>query len=297
MDDDVLGRRSVRRLQAVRIGGEPVHHRVPVLRAPAAPARAEAAARGRAGPRAARGVLGRGSRCVGGRRPREACAAARARRRLGRASRWAPTRPYATIALVAVELRGCGCCCAPATSCADNWSSSGRCTATGGSCSAASSSYLERLVRVRHAARRSRSSAGCWSGATARSSCWRCSSAPASRGALVALAVYPLPVVVGGNAGALALLAAWAAPDLRGARAATTTRATCSARARSRRCCWRCRSRAPRRAGWRRGRRRARPARRARAAARAEHARSRWSAGAAASRRRRWLARPYDAAA
>ncbi|HTZ85477.1 MAG TPA: rhomboid family intramembrane serine protease [Solirubrobacteraceae bacterium] len=37
-------------------------------------------------------------------------------------------------------------------------------------------------------------------------------------GALVALAAYPIAVVVGGNAGALALLAAWAAPDLRDAR-------------------------------------------------------------------------------
>ena len=48
MSDDVLGRGSVRRLQALRIGGEPVHHRVPVLRPPAAPPRAEAAARERA---------------------------------------------------------------------------------------------------------------------------------------------------------------------------------------------------------------------------------------------------------
>jgi membrane associated rhomboid family serine protease len=38
-------------------------------------------------------------------------------------------------------------------------------------------------------------------------------------GALVALAVYPLPVVSGANAGALALLAAWAVPDLQAARA------------------------------------------------------------------------------
>ncbi|MGA2163865.1 MAG: rhomboid family intramembrane serine protease [Solirubrobacteraceae bacterium] len=38
-------------------------------------------------------------------------------------------------------------------------------------------------------------------------------------GALVALAVYPLPIVSGANAGALALLAAWAIPDLRAARA------------------------------------------------------------------------------
>lgn len=37
-------------------------------------------------------------------------------------------------------------------------------------------------------------------------------------GALAALAVYPLPIVLGGNAGALALLAAWAAPNLRAAR-------------------------------------------------------------------------------
>jgi membrane associated rhomboid family serine protease len=38
-------------------------------------------------------------------------------------------------------------------------------------------------------------------------------------GALVALAAYPVAIVLGGNAGALALLAAWAAPDLRDARA------------------------------------------------------------------------------
>ena len=38
-------------------------------------------------------------------------------------------------------------------------------------------------------------------------------------GALVASAVYSVPIVIGGNAGALALLAAWAAPDLRAARA------------------------------------------------------------------------------
>jgi membrane associated rhomboid family serine protease len=37
-------------------------------------------------------------------------------------------------------------------------------------------------------------------------------------GALMACAVYTFPVVGGGNAGALALLAVWAAPDLRAAR-------------------------------------------------------------------------------
>jgi len=39
--------------------------------------------------------------------------------------------------------------------------------------------------------------------------------------ALVAVAVYPVPWVSGGNAAALALMAAWAAPDLRSARAAS----------------------------------------------------------------------------
>jgi membrane associated rhomboid family serine protease len=42
--------------------------------------------------------------------------------------------------------------------------------------------------------------------------------AAGAAGALVALAVYPVPIVLGANAGALALLAAWAAPDLRAAR-------------------------------------------------------------------------------
>jgi hypothetical protein len=37
-------------------------------------------------------------------------------------------------------------------------------------------------------------------------------------GALAAIAAYPFPVVEGGNAGALALLGAWVAPDLRAAR-------------------------------------------------------------------------------
>jgi membrane associated rhomboid family serine protease len=38
-------------------------------------------------------------------------------------------------------------------------------------------------------------------------------------GALVAAAVYSQPLVIGANAGALALIAAWAVPDLRAARA------------------------------------------------------------------------------
>jgi membrane associated rhomboid family serine protease len=37
-------------------------------------------------------------------------------------------------------------------------------------------------------------------------------------GALAALAVYPFPLVTGGNGAALALLAAWAAPDIQSAR-------------------------------------------------------------------------------
>jgi len=40
-------------------------------------------------------------------------------------------------------------------------------------------------------------------------------------GALAALAAYPLPIVSGANAAALALIAAWAAPDLRAARGGT----------------------------------------------------------------------------
>jgi membrane associated rhomboid family serine protease len=43
--------------------------------------------------------------------------------------------------------------------------------------------------------------------------------ATGAAGALVALAVYPLAIVIGANGPALALLAAWAAPDLRAARA------------------------------------------------------------------------------
>jgi membrane associated rhomboid family serine protease len=43
--------------------------------------------------------------------------------------------------------------------------------------------------------------------------------AAGAAGGLAASAAYPVAVVVGGNAGALALLAAWAAPDLRAARA------------------------------------------------------------------------------
>jgi hypothetical protein len=42
--------------------------------------------------------------------------------------------------------------------------------------------------------------------------------AAGAAGALLAEAVYPLPIVSGGNAPALALLAAWAAPDVRAAR-------------------------------------------------------------------------------
>ena len=38
-------------------------------------------------------------------------------------------------------------------------------------------------------------------------------------GALAACAVYPVPIVSGGNGAALALLAAWAAPDIKAARA------------------------------------------------------------------------------
>jgi membrane associated rhomboid family serine protease len=42
--------------------------------------------------------------------------------------------------------------------------------------------------------------------------------AAGATGALVAIAVYPIAIVIGGNAAALALIAAWVAPDLRAAR-------------------------------------------------------------------------------
>ena len=100
MGRDGLRRRSVRGVQAVRIGGQPVHHRVPVLRQPAAPARAEAAARARRAERAARGArrARRAARALG--RGRDAARAARCARgsAAGRSA-----RPYATIALVAVS--------------------------------------------------------------------------------------------------------------------------------------------------------------------------------------------------
>ncbi len=44
---DVFGCRFVRGVQAMRVGGQPVHHRVPLLRAPPAAARPQAAARAR----------------------------------------------------------------------------------------------------------------------------------------------------------------------------------------------------------------------------------------------------------
>ncbi len=70
-------------------------------------------------------------------------------------------------------------------------------------------------------------------------------------GALVASAVYSDAIVSGGNGAALALLAAWAAPDLEAARVGADYEGDLLGPARSRRCCWRSRSRARRRAGWR----------------------------------------------
>ncbi len=67
--------------------------------------------------------------------------------------------------------------------------------------------------------------------------------AAGAAGALVASAAYSVPLVSGGNGAALALLAAWAAPDLRAARPVLTTRAISSVPRRSPRSCSRCRSR------------------------------------------------------
>src|SRR6202035_945563 len=54
--DDVLERGSVRRLQAVRIRGQPVYHRVSVLRPPPAQARPEASTREPPDPQATRSL-------------------------------------------------------------------------------------------------------------------------------------------------------------------------------------------------------------------------------------------------
>ena len=104
--DHDLGCRSVRGVQAVRLGGQPVHHRVPLLRAPPAPARPEAAPRARAPSSLARP-----------RAPARAAAPialARARgarappRRRSYASRWASPRPYVDDRARGGQLRGVG---------------------------------------------------------------------------------------------------------------------------------------------------------------------------------------------
>ncbi len=69
-------------------------------------------------------------------------------------------------------------------------------------------------------------------------------------GALVADAAYPVPLANGANGSALALLAAGRRRTSARRALGTTTRATCSARARWRRCCSRCRSRAVPEASW-----------------------------------------------
>ena len=82
----------------------------------------------------------------------------------------------------------------------------------------ASGSLLRRCTRSPRCWRW-RSSAGCSSAATAPFAVLVAFFGAGATGALVALAVYPLPIVSGANAGALALLAAWAVPDLQAARA------------------------------------------------------------------------------
>ena len=61
-------------------------------------------------------------------------------------------------------------------------------------------------------------SAGSWSVATGRRSCSRCSSAPAPSARWPPTRSIAAPFLSGANAGALALVAAWAGPDLRSLR-------------------------------------------------------------------------------
>ena len=105
----------------------------------------------------------------------------------------------------------------------------------------------DRHLPVRDAARRSPSSAGCSSAATAA---WSsrpssCSAGPAGPGRRALL--DPNAVVAGANGAALALLCAWAVPDLLAAPAGRgLRRRPAGGRAPSRSCSWPCRSRGPR---------------------------------------------------
>ena len=74
-------------------------------------------------------------------------------------------------------------------------------------------------LRVRRARRRSRCTAGCSSAATAPRRCSRCSWSAASAASPPPRRPMPVPFVLGGNGAALALLCAWAVPDLLALRA------------------------------------------------------------------------------
>ncbi len=235
---------------------------------PPAQARAEAAARERARPRPPRSR--RGSRRCCALQARRACAIVRARgprRARSAAGRRAPVRDDRA---GGGQLRGVGRLAhAEPRLYAEHGDHRARCTATGGSCSRSEFAYIDgvyafvALVAIGdlRLAARAPPRAGGW--------CSRCSSARAPRGRWWRARCTPTRSSAAATRAALALLAAWAAPDLQSAaRAAPTTRATCWARGRSRRCCWRSRSRCSggELAGGRH-RRRARPAGRARPAA------------------------------
>ena len=216
-DHDVTRPRPVRRVQAVRVGGQPVHHRVPLLRsrlrrrAPKLPR-----AKGRDGLRAQRmACVGRaGAHALGA--PLVAGAPA-AHRRHGEI-RARSARPYATIALVAPAAPG-GCWCAGTSARSISRASvgigqyvsffrsrsAGHCMGDWWKLSHEPVRLRERAVRVRRAARdrdiRLAARAPPRTGDRAR----RCSSGARVTGALAASAVYAEPIVSGANGAALAL--------------------------------------------------------------------------------------------
>ena len=147
-----------------------------------------------------------------GRRAQRVSRSARAYPRTDRA-------PYATIALVAAGCAGWVAVRGGYVELRQARRSSVHCTATGGSCCRASSSTCNGVC-MRSCALLATAIFG-WL-LERRHGRWSCSSlffGAASRGALAASAVYSAPIVSGANGAALALLVAWAAPDLQAARA------------------------------------------------------------------------------
>ena len=250
MGDDVLRPGSVRGVQAVRIGGQPVHHRVPILRPPAAPSRPEASARAcsrppRGRPRAASLRLLR--RSTSTRSTRRAPVQALA----GLAGCWSagPTPRHTPRSCWWRQAARCGWCGTPSPPLFSHDRSLVRSAVIGGSCSPRQFAYLKGwyafvtllaialfgwLLERRH-------------GPVVVLALFLGAGAT---GALVASAVYAEPIVSGGNAAALACWRPGRPPTCRRRARATTTRATCSAPGRSRRSCWRSLRTLPPEASW-----------------------------------------------